>query len=84
MDQADQFYPPQPKLTAWPAVLLVILSLALVAAGAVWHDWYTCGLQSQVYERQGIHVTQWELFCGSQPAVLVSPEPALRPTSRIY
>ena len=51
------------------AVGAVALSLAFGVA------WYSAGLQCAVYERQGVHMTQWEVFCGAKPIVrqLVQP-----------
>ncbi len=44
---------------------------ALVVAGLIfglWFPWYQAGMQVAVYERQGIHMTQWEVYMGIQPA----------------
>lgn len=45
---------------AFPCCLL-LLGLFL------WGNWYYCGVQSQVYKRQGIEISQWELFVGAKP-----------------
>lgn len=42
-------------------LLVVVLSLAGV-------KWYCSGVQAEVYERQGIRITQWEIFWGATPA----------------
>lgn len=30
--------------------------------------WYRAGVQKRVYDRQGIQMTQWEVFVGAEPA----------------
>lgn len=30
--------------------------------------WYKAGIQQRVYKRQNIEITQWEVFCGAEPA----------------
>ena len=50
------------------AVLLVVLG------GGVGWNWYRAGLQSTIYARAGIQMTQWECFIGMKPpqkAILV-------------
>lgn len=42
--------------------------LCLIVLIGVGFSWYKAGLQSEVYHRQGIHITQWELFIGVNPA----------------
>ena len=46
------------------SVLVVLVLLAILAG---W-GWYKAGVQAEVYERQGIHMTQWEVFLGAKPA----------------
>lgn len=40
------------------AVTLVILGIA----------WYQAGVQTEVYRRQNVEMTQWEVFVGCTPA----------------
>ena len=44
-----------------------VLSVAAVFAAALSLGWYQSGLQADVYRRQGVEMTQWEVFCGAQP-----------------
>jgi hypothetical protein len=46
-------------------LITITLGFALLI---VWYSWYIAGLQAAVYRRQGIEVTQWELFHGAKPA----------------
>ena len=43
---------------------LFIAALAGFAAFA----WYQAGVQADVYRRQGVEMTQWEVLIGCQPA----------------
>lgn len=45
------------------ACVFVALTLCLVA---VWH-WYWSAVQREVYRRQGVYMTQWEVFIGAEP-----------------
>lgn len=54
-----------------PLVLTCVgamLLLALCLAGATYWDWYMAGVQAEVYRREGIEMTQWEVFVGARPA----------------
>ena len=51
----------------WILIGLVSFVILLVIAIPVW-AWYASGVQAEVYERQGIHMTQWEVFVGAKPA----------------
>jgi hypothetical protein len=42
----------------------VFAALTLFAAGVFW---YRAKIQRDVYERQGVHMTTWEVFCGAKP-----------------
>ena len=53
-------------------ITLLIVSLAL------WASWYRAGLQQRVYERQGVHMTRWEVFMGVKPV-----ERAIRPAQEV-
>ncbi len=48
------------------AVLLGIVVVFIVAGVLCWH-WYTAGVQAEVYRRQGVNMTQWEVFMGAKP-----------------
>lgn len=48
--------------------LLLILSIIVFPI-----SWYASGIQQQVWERQGIHLTHWEVFMGAHPAKVVQP-----------
>lgn len=41
-------------------------ALAMIFATA-WFHWYRCGIQADVWQREGITVTQWEVFMGAKP-----------------
>ena len=58
------------------AVVLVAIA-AFVLAVPCW-AWYSAGVQAKVYKRQGIELTQWEVFVGAKPAeqVIRVKEPA--------
>ena len=47
---------------------ITIIVVGLVLGGALMWGWYRAGIQAAVYEREGIHMTQWEVFIGSRPA----------------
>ncbi len=53
------------------AVMLIAVTLALGVAFAICVPFQYMGAKSQaaVYERQGIHITPWELFWGAKPAI---------------
>ncbi len=42
--------------------------VAVLAGILMLLDWYRAGVQAEVYRREGIEVTQWEVFCGAKPA----------------
>lgn len=39
----------------------------LIAAGVGW-AWYTSKVQADVYRRQGVEMSTWEVFIGAKPA----------------
>jgi hypothetical protein len=49
--------------------IVAMLSLCVVV------DWYRAGVQARIYERQGIKMTQWEVFMGAEPAEKVIQVP---------
>lgn len=54
-----------------PTVFLLIAVIA-IACAITWHL-YKIGIQQEVYRRQGIYMTRWELLVGATPAVKISP-----------
>lgn len=46
---------------------LVAMTVVLIL-GFLGVAWYQAGLQTEVYRRQGIKMTQWEVFIGCTPA----------------
>jgi ABC-type transporter Mla maintaining outer membrane lipid asymmetry permease subunit MlaE len=51
----------------WVTTLFIVF-LVVTIIGGVYFNWYKAGVQSRLYEREGISVTQWEIFIGSKPA----------------
>ena len=52
------------------AVLLLAIIAAiivLIAAIPIGFYWYKAGVQVEVYRRQGVEMTQWEVFLGAKP-----------------
>lgn len=47
---------------------LVVAGFVLIVILGIWGHWYRAGLQAEVYRREGIEMTQWEVFMGSKPA----------------
>jgi hypothetical protein len=46
----------------------VCLGMLVLLFGTLgWIGWYRAGVQAGVYEREGIQITQWEVFVGSKP-----------------
>lgn len=42
--------------------------IALVLGACVCWGWYSAGVQQRIYSRQGIQMSQWEVFVGAEPA----------------
>lgn len=58
-------------------VLLLLGVIAVILIGAAGWEWYRAGVQQAVYARQGIIMSQWEVFIGMEPAervIQVKPE----------
>ena len=52
---------------SWVPMLVVSTGLlALVLVGLSW-KWYQASVQRDVYERQGVSMTTWEVFIGVKP-----------------
>ena len=57
---------------------LVLLAIA-VTVGC---RWYTSAMQAEVYRREGIEMTTWEVFCGAKPAersIRIQESQAMKP-----
>ncbi len=51
------------------ALIGIIFGLFVIVGGIYASvSWYHAKLQSEVYRRQGIEISQWEVFCGVEPA----------------
>ena len=50
-----------------PFIALSLL-FTLIIGGATAYEWYKAGQQAALYKRQGIQMTQWEVFIGLEPA----------------
>lgn len=48
---------------------LLLAALGLYAL--IWFEMYRLGLKVEVYKRQGIEVSRWELFMGAEPAPMM-------------
>ena len=48
--------------------LFVLLLLAILILGSSFWSWYKAGIQSDLWKREGIEITQWEVFLGAKPA----------------
>lgn len=44
----------------------IIIAVAVIT-GPIF-GWYKAGVQAEVYRRQGVEMTQWEVFVGAHPA----------------
>jgi hypothetical protein len=49
-------------------ILCLILLFVLLAFGGAW---YGASVQSLAYERQGVHLTAWEIMWGAKPVKVV-------------
>ena len=47
--------------------IFIATGVLIIATVIGWH-WYKAGRQQQVYDRQGIQMSQWECFIGVEPA----------------
>ena len=50
------------------AVIGIILLMVLVVGGAGVGRWYAASVQSEVYRREGIEVSTFEIIMGAKPA----------------
>ncbi len=55
------------KESVW-IVLIAVLFLCFLFFVFGCAGWYRAGVQSEVYRRAGVEVTQWECFIGMKPA----------------
>lgn len=49
-------------------ILFVLLVIGALFVGGFFFGWYQAGMQARMYARQGIQITQWEVFIGVEPA----------------
>lgn len=59
------------EVIAGLAVFVVIIAAVLCLP---FFGWYKAGLQADVYRREGIEISQWEVFVGVKPARAVPVE----------
>ncbi len=50
------------------AVVVVIAFFALVALVCLGARWYKASCQAEVYQREGIEISTWEVLWGAKPA----------------
>ena len=50
----------------WPAILLGF-GMMFVIGGVEYNSWRSAGIQAKVYQRQGIEISQYEVWCGAKP-----------------
>ena len=54
--------------TNWAVLaLIIVLILGIFSILLAW-SWYRAGVQTDIYKRQGIEISHWEVFIGSTPA----------------
>lgn len=59
----------QPNESGLGCLLLVAaIVFPTILASGIGISWYRSGIQSEVYRREGIELSQWEVFCGAKPA----------------
>lgn len=49
----------------WRLIVGGVVLLVLISVGA---GWYRAGVQAEVYRRQGVEMSTWEVFTGAKPA----------------
>lgn len=49
--------------------LMLPLAIVMVIIGFGIGAWYASGVQADVYRRQGVEMSQWEVFVGAKPVV---------------
>ena len=54
------------------SLIIIFLPVLFIAACVAFHV-YKTGVQQQVYHRQGIEISRWEVFIGCTPAVKMAP-----------
>ena len=52
----------------WLLASATLFAIAFMG-GAIAFGWYRAGIQADVYNRQGAHMTRWEVFIGAKPIV---------------
>jgi hypothetical protein len=53
--------------------------ILVVAVFGVSLEWYQAGVKAAMYHRNGIEVSQWEVFCGATPPARILMLPEARP-----
>lgn len=56
------------------AMIGLLLFILCIPFG-LWFQWYRAAQQVKVYEQQGIHMTQWQVFIGVHPASSLRSKP---------
>lgn len=49
-------------------LLIPLAMLGVIFLLLSWLFWYRAGMQAKLYKRQGIEISQWEVFMGVEPA----------------
>ncbi len=55
------------NVRTWVFMCVCVLILTYIIVVGVLLGWYKAGVQTAVYERQGVHMTQFEVFIGAKP-----------------
>jgi len=48
-------------------LLYKIIAIVLCIGIMFCMEWARCGVQSNIYHREGIEISQWEIFFGGKP-----------------
>lgn len=54
-------------LFVWLLLISIGLLVLVILIGAPIMAWYQAGVQADVYRRQGVEMTTWEVFMGAKP-----------------
>lgn len=54
------------KNDRWFLIGVVGLFSAVIVGAAAW-GWYKAGIQQEVYRRQGVEMSRWEVYLGAKP-----------------
>lgn len=50
------------------SVMIYFLFFVIVFIGGAAIGWYRATIQADVYRREGIEISTWEVMCGAKPA----------------